>query len=264
MKSKLYSLSILILLISCKKDDAESTNITSDTEIPVLSLTAPVQNLNQYAGSNLLIEGVCSDNQSLKSFNYILTDNIGNSYPFSINGSYNISGTSSSLSKNISLPDNLFIGEYTLNCTCTDGAGNISNSIGRTFNIIDTIKPKISVVNGAEISKGTTLSIEMAPTTDGRSQTIYLYAGSSLLATLTENNDIQSLNLFISSYGTGLNSKEIIFDGNQVSETFIVPDASDSRYDGMAGSIEITVKDVSNNIGKSHYLKPESYINIPQ
>ena len=261
---KLYYLVILILFISCEKDEAESTKTVIDTEAPVLSLSSPVQNNSQYSGSNLLIEGLCFDNKSLKIFKYSLTDNIGNSFPFSVNGSFNISGSSTSLSENISLPDNLFIGQYNLSCNCEDEAGNISNSIERSFEVIDTIKPKLSVVNGAEIAKGETLSIEMTPTTDGRSQTIYLYFGTTLLATISDNNDIQSLVLFVTSYGNGLNSKQIIFDGNSVSETFSIPDVNDEGYNGMSGGVDITVKDKSNNKVQSDYLTLNTFIKIPQ
>lgn len=140
----------------------------SDLEVPTIQLFLPQQNATYTTATPLLINLSCTDDASLYHYEIAISSpDTTLTQPWDTLISKNINGQSASLNLHLALPNNLQSATYNLNTFCTDRLGQISDTSGVSFGLVnlnDNVAPNINILspninNTVNVFSGGTLVI---------------------------------------------------------------------------------------------------------
>jgi len=125
---------LLALIVGCKKED---------TEKPVITISSPTEASSYKQGETINVVGKITDNENLKQ--YKIDFHIGNGHShgkmqtttadFEFEDIRDIEGKTYDLNLNITLPDNVTVGEYHLIIDATDQSGNLAKQVEVEVNV---------------------------------------------------------------------------------------------------------------------------------
>lgn len=143
------------------EEPIDPTDPTSDTEKPVVTITAPAANAKVKSGDKLTITATVTDNASAASWMYAILDaadkEVSNSGTLTLGKTTSEEGNSE-----YAIPASAEAGNYTISVTATDAVGNVSTAV--TVVIVvessDAQAPEITEPNvtfpvGGTMSSGT-------------------------------------------------------------------------------------------------------------
>lgn len=138
MKKIALLLAVPLLFTNCKKEE------DVDTTKPVISISTPTQEQEIQRGTKFMITGTITDDKELASFKIDIHDGSGHTHKSTISGenewdheiTKSISGTSYSISEEVTIPVTADTAEYDIIIEALDKAGNAASFIELEIDVI--------------------------------------------------------------------------------------------------------------------------------
>ncbi|MBA3900998.1 MAG: Ig-like domain repeat protein [Bacteroidetes bacterium] len=157
-----------------------------------------------------------------------------------------LAGKSKTISKNVAIPIDAAVGEYTLSAFCSDAASNVSSTLTRTFTIKDTISPSLTHFSNVAVSLTEDLQFTAIENSKGLLNKIEVkkISTNQILANIEDNIGIEKVNCLIRDGGKVYQNKNMTFSASQLQHTWNYNYPNPQYPDQY---IVLTVFDINNN-----------------
>lgn len=242
---QLLPLAIFALIVfSCKKEKTPTPD--PDTTVPNLTLSEPTNEAVYYCGSDIRFEATATDENGLKEMKVSIGSSHTELNKLTFNSTDALSGKSQTLTKNISIPVDAAVGNYTLSAFCSDTANNNSPTLTRTFTVKDTIKPTLTHFQNIPVSLTDALLFTATVNSKNllNSITVKKAGTNDILATIGDNLGIKEVRCQILDGGKVYQIKSMKFNASQLQDTWSYNYPNPNKPNP---SIVIQVYDTENN-----------------